>query len=238
MGNRRRSVAGRARTRVQATVDSLHRQRRRLERSSLARQVAVRRVGLLGLAALVAWAVTATVADAQATRAEWGHTVAVLVAERDLEPGELLDEGNAAVEQVPGRFVPDGALTSVPSNRRVTSMVAAGEMIVATRLAARDAGAMAARLPDGTQAVTVALGDAAAPVQPGDAVDVFVAAPTDAFASGFEDAPVTLSARAVARAATVLAVSASGVTLAVRDGQVADAVAAAAVGQVHLVITG
>ena len=240
MGNRVSSTVVGAQTRGSVAAAALHRHRGRLERSPLARRVTLRRLGWWALAAVVAWTVADQVATAQAAEATWGRTVAVVVATSDLSPGDVIAEDSVTVEQVPARFVPGAALDALPSGRRVNASLAAGEMVLSTRLAPAGLGRTGAALPDGSRAVTIGLGEAAAPVRAGDVVDllaVTVGGDTGAVPDLYEDTGPVVARRVAARA-IVLGVSATAATLAVRAEEVRPTVAAAATQQLSLVITG
>src|SRR5688500_10506295 len=110
----------------------------------------------------------------------WGTSVPVLVATHDLAPGDRLDAGNTEVRSHPAPLVPDGALTSIPDDRRVAEAVFAGEVLRDRRLAPRGLSAVAARLPPGTRAMAVPQEPGLVPsLVLGDRVDVLVALPPE-----------------------------------------------------------
>jgi Flp pilus assembly protein CpaB len=142
---------------------------------------------------------------------------------------------------MPRRFVPEGALFELPTDRRVTLATSAGEILLRSRVSAAGAGAIGSTLTAKTQAVTISLGEAPAPVQPGDLVDV-ISVQTDSAGSDVSssDSPSGgeggLGAERVAESAVVLQVAQGQATLAVQSKQVAALVAAAASVPISLVI--
>ena len=142
---------------------------------------------------------------------------------------------------MPRRFVPEGALFEVPADRRVAVATNAGEILVRSRVSAAGAGAIGSTLGAETQAVTLSLGEAPAPVQPGDLVDV-ISVRTDVSGSDLSgsDSPQSgegeIGAARVAESAVVLQVAQGQATLAVQSKQVDALVAAAASVPISLVI--
>jgi hypothetical protein len=183
----------------------------------------------------VGWVVAGLVTHATELRRSWGDTVPALVATRALDAGELLDDAGTRVVEVPAALAPDGTLGRLPGRRRVGSAVARGEVISSTRLAPAGVGATAAELA-GTAAVTVASGDAAAPVRRGDLVDVYSAGAWDPYADGASGAAPSVSK--VASQARVLQTTAGAVTLGLATHEVEPVLAALAAGPPQLVIVG
>ncbi|CAN5615803.1 hypothetical protein BH10ACT3_BH10ACT3_05970 [soil metagenome] len=221
---------------------AMHHQRLRFRGSRVARRAARLRVLSLALALGVAWTVTTVVQDARATEQSFGRTAPVAVAVVAIEQGQVVGPEAVELRAVPARFVPRGAVAEIPTGRRARAPIAEGEMLVAARLAEPGAGATAAGLDPGTQAVTVPRGDSAAPVRVGDVVDVIavrVASSGGASAESAEFYGVStdaVSTEAVARSAVVRWVDDAAVTLQVRDDQVTATVAAAATMPLSLVI--
>lgn len=189
---------------------------------------------------VLGWTVAQQVSAARAAERSWGRTDTVLVVTRRIGPGEVLDLTNTSRRVVPGRLVPDGALTRLPTSRRADSELRRGEILVDSRVAPDGVGATAATLREGTAAVTVALGDAAPPLHPGDVVDVFATIGTDVLVATADatGGATTLTTRVVADDARVLSVRATSTTLAVSEDQVAGTVGANATGGVQLVVVG
>jgi Flp pilus assembly protein CpaB len=224
------------RWRLDALRVALHRHRVRLRRSALARRLERRRLTAFVAAIAVASVVALRGNAAERSREAWGTTRPVLVATATLAPGATLDTSTTAIDHLPARLVPAGALTTLPAGRRVRTEVGTGEMLTTARLAPRGLGATAAALPAGTAAVTVVLDEAAAPLRAGDVVDAYRGARTDPYAP--EGTTSGDAAEVVAAGAVVISVDARGATLAVARSQVAATVAANAAGGVQLVVVG
>lgn len=177
----------------------------------------------LAAIALIAVTVSAVahVTDAAAAeRARWGALRPVLVAGRDLHPGDRVR--GAHVERVPAALVPRGALTS-PTNGTVVAEIAAGEVVLARRVAPSGLSATASRLPPGTRGIAVPVGQAPLPVEIGDRVDVVATLDTDAIT--------------IASDALVVAHDAAAVTVAVDRNDAADVAYAVTSATVTLVLS-
>jgi Flp pilus assembly protein CpaB len=136
------------------------------------------------VALLCGGVVAATVHEADAARAAWGRSTTVLVAARDLAPGEAVDAGNTRREQHPGPLVPPDAITELPAGGRVTAAVYEGEVLREARLTDA-ASAVAARLPPGSRAVAIPVEPGTTPpLSVGDRVEVLVALPPEAAGGG------------------------------------------------------
>ncbi len=130
---------------------------------------------MAGLAAAAGWAAAAVVGHAEDLRAAWGASVLVVVAAHDLEPGEAVSPADVDVVARPRAMVPATALRRLPSGARARDHVAAGEILVSTRLVS-GLGPIAARLHDGTRAVSIPVEPGTAPpLAVGDRVAVLVA---------------------------------------------------------------
>jgi pilus assembly protein CpaB len=142
--------------------------RRRRPRSSWA---------LIGLSFLVAAAATLVLRGhlerlaAQAAAAGPGRPV--VVAATDLERGAVLGTSALRVVEVPERYLPPGALSSVEeaAGRTLGASVVTGEPVTEARLAP-PGGPVAALVPEGLRAVPVAAPVPPGSVVPGDRVDV------------------------------------------------------------------
>jgi pilus assembly protein CpaB len=199
---------------------------------ALRRRPRHRRVLVAVVAAGCGVAVMGTVQRAEDARAAWGAPVPVLVATRDLGPGDRLDAGNTAVEQHPAPLVPHGALAELPADARLAEAVYAGEVVRDARLAAEGLSVVAARLPPGTRAVAIPVEPGTTPpLTVGDRVDVLVALPPEAAGGGPPGFALT-------DGALVVDVSDTAVTIAV-DTDAAPRVAVAfATGAVTLALAG
>ena len=200
---------------------------------ALRRRPRLRRVLVLGLAALCGLAVMRVVQRAEAAEAAWGESMPVLVATDDLRPGDHLDGGNTRLDHQPAPLVPHGALTKVPDDGRLAEPVYAGEVIRAERLAPPSVSALAARLPPGTRAMAVPVEPGSVPsLEVGDRVDVLVALAPEAAGDGppgftlapavlvvdVDDAAVTIAVPQDAAPRLAVAFGAGAVTLALTGG--------------------
>lgn len=86
------------------------------------------------LAAGVAAIVAAELADVRRQRDSWGKTIDVIVAERDVSPGEPM-VGTFVIRSVPVGLAPATVLTAVPGAATATQEIARGEMIVEADIA-------------------------------------------------------------------------------------------------------
>ncbi len=123
------------------------------------------------LAVVTAAFVVRLLGEARAARDAYGDRVEVVVAAVDLPAGAVVDAGAVTVEARPRAHVAADALRAPPTGERVRVAMAAGEVVLARRLAPAGTGAVAARLPPGTVGVGVPL-PLPLPVEPGDRVDV------------------------------------------------------------------
>jgi Flp pilus assembly protein CpaB len=206
----------------------------RLLHNPLGRRASRRRASTLLVAVAVAVTVGHTVSAAEDARRRWGTTAVVVVAQQDIEAGTALAASMLRLERRPVGLVPAGALTDLPVGRRVHSPVMAGEAIPAERLARHGSGSTAARLLEGTAAISVPLGPMPVPLDRGDRVDVL--APP---ATGDEWDPVApVEVRTVAAAAEVIEVGPGHVTLMVDRSEVGPTAAAVLGGALTVVLTG
>lgn len=149
-------------------------------RRALAR-TAVRRAAVLGLAVATGLVVVSLVSSADAARQRWGRARPVAVATRDLAPGDVVDASVVEVRRLPEAAVAPAALAEPPSGSVVRQPVAAGEPLVAERLAPEGVTGVAALVPAGHRAVAIPIGPLAAPpLTIGDLVDVLAVVPVPA----------------------------------------------------------
>ena len=133
---------------------------------------------VMALLAVVAGAASYTLvrgyaAELESLRPTAGDTVQVVVADRDLERGSVIDDGSVRVERMPSAFAPPGALrtTGDAIGRTLGSGLAEGEAVTRTRIG--DAGGPVASLvAGGLRAFVVGSGLPSGVVEPGDRVDV------------------------------------------------------------------
>ncbi|MEO6317885.1 MAG: SAF domain-containing protein [Acidimicrobiales bacterium] len=152
---------------------------------ALRRQPHARTALVVAVGLLCGFGVTATVHQADAARAAWGQTTAVVVARRDLVAGDRLDPESIEVVDHPSPLVPEDALKELPADARLAQAVYEGEVLRSERLAPAGASAVAARLPEGTRAVAVPTEPGTTPpLEVGDRVDVLVAMAAEAVGGG------------------------------------------------------
>lgn len=107
--------------------------------------------------------------------------VAVLVAARDLTPGQALQQGDLARREMPAGYLPSGTFgadqVSKAVGQRLATSLRAGDPIGAGALESR-VPALSFRLPEGSRAVTVPVDEVSSQaglVRPGDRVDLMLA---------------------------------------------------------------
>lgn len=185
-------------------------------RRALARP-AVRRALVALLAAATAVTVISLIEAADAARSRWGDTRPVVVATRDLAPGDVVDAAAVTVRDLPSGLVTDAALASVGPGAVVRHPIVAGEPVVARRLAPDGLTGVAALVPSGQRAVAVPLGPAGGPpLVVGDRVDVIAVLPPGAGSGeGDPEASGGEPAFALAEHALVVDVTDGAVTVAV-----------------------
>lgn len=189
---------------------------------------------IAGAAALAAGLVASSVVDrAEAARRAWGETAAVVVATRDLAPGDPLGPDVVAVERRPLATVPASALAALPDDRVAAAAIVAGEVVVAERLAGEGLDGAAALLPPGTRAMAIPADPSLTPpVEVGDHVDLVVALPVPAEGSG---APPGFT---LVVDALVVAVEEAAVTVAVPRDDTSRVAVALGAGAVTLALVG
>lgn len=190
--------------------------------------------GLLA-ALLTCWYVTSVREEAQVRQREaiesyGGDVTRVCVATRDIEPGELIDDGNVAVEDWISSLLPSDAYTSMEeaAGKTATSRIPKRAVVSAAYFAEMRVGSL--EVPDGMVAVSVAsdeehaLGGA---IKAGDRVDVY--------ASRNSVADLLLSAQVLDTSATRIEGAAlSWVTLGVEPERVPELLAATSQGMVTI----
>ena len=190
--------------------------------------------GLLA-ALLTCWYVTSVREEAQVRQREviesyGGDVTRVCVATRDIEPGELIDDGNVAVEDWVSSLLPSDAYTSMEgvAGKIATSRIPKRAVVSSAYFTETRAGSL--EVPSGMVAVSVAsdeehaLGGA---IKAGDRVDVY--------ASRNSVADLLLSAQVLDTSATRIEGAAlSWVTLGVEPERVPELLAATSQGMVTI----
>lgn len=116
-------------------------------------------------ATTAAWGVAGAVGSLEETRRQWGDTVTVWVAARDLAPGDPIE---AAPHQHPRAVVAAASLGRDPTGLVALQHIAAGEPVMEA-----DVGRSGLELlPAGWRGVSVASVDGALALAPGQRVDV------------------------------------------------------------------
>lgn len=133
----------------------------------------MRWLGIGLVAFMVATTVTNWSGDISERRQAWGAMLPVLVARRDLAPGEAVTADDVFVEERPAALVPSAALHDADAlalTTRTWQWVAAGEVLTSHDLTATSSPG--ARLPTGTRGVMV--GANGLPVVAGDGVELVI----------------------------------------------------------------
>lgn len=172
-------------------------------------------IAAVALTALTVSTVARVAGAAAAERERWGARIEVVVAARDLHPG---DELRGELRSIPAALVPAGARTAPPGGELVAAWIGAGEIVLEHRVAPGGLSAVVALLPPGTRGVAVPIGLAPLPVAVGDHVDVHGSIP-------------------LAAGALVVAVSEQAITVAVDAADAGRVAYEAANGTVTLVLT-
>lgn len=193
-------------------------------------------VGPWALAVLMGLVTTLAVArslgQSRALIDRYGRPVTVMVAERDLEIGEVVETGDVVERSLPSSVVPAAAYgaTDEVVGRTVLAPVVAGLPVVRRHLAPESAAGIGALLEAGLRAVSVPRTDSSVPVIRGDRVDV-LATLDPAAAPGLEPT------FAVATRALVVDVNEAAAVVAVSPEESKRVAYAVAQGVVTLVVT-
>jgi Flp pilus assembly protein CpaB len=112
-------------------------------------------------------------AELKALRPIPGSDLPVVVADRDLERGSVIDEGSVRLERMPPEYAPPGALRSIAGTvgRTLGSDLAEGEAVTETRVGGAG-GPVASLVASGLRAFVVGSGLPSGVLEPGDRVDV------------------------------------------------------------------
>jgi Flp pilus assembly protein CpaB len=139
-------------------------------------------ISALVVALLVGGVIQRSLTSTAQAQARWGPSTPVLVAVRDLSPGEPLDATDAELRRLPRAMVAKEALTRLPAGAVVASAIPAGEPVLPSRLGRGRDSPVAALLPAGTRGVALPLPEGL-PLHIGDAVDVVATANGDVIAA-------------------------------------------------------
>jgi len=144
---------------------------RRFVGTMAARYRLVRVVAVAILALLLGAVVDRAQRDAEQAAAAWEPSVPVLVARHNLASGTLVTAEAVYSTPVPTGLVPADAVTEIGPATRTRTEVVAGEILRAARLHPGAVSPTAARIPDGTAALTVDAREL--PAEVGDVVQVY-----------------------------------------------------------------
>ncbi len=187
---------------------------------------------MLAVAVGLGGATATLVARAEHVRQGWGTTAEVLVARRDLAPGDQVQGDDVTVKARPVALIPTSALRSLPHGAVARAAMLAGEVIVAERIAPTGLRGVAALLPAGTRAMAIPTEPGSAPPRtPGDHVEVLVALPPESAGGG----PPGF---ALVADALVVAITEGTVTIAVPRGSAPRIAVALGLGAVTLALIG
>lgn len=203
----------------------------------------VRRITVAFVALATALAVGLLVRSGTEARHHWGTARPVVVAQRDLTPGEVVDASAVELRQLPVAVIGDEALDTEPIGSVVRYPIIAGEPLVRDRLAPQGVSGVAALVPDGDRAVSVPTGLGRPPLHAGDRVDllVVVASTGDIYGQSADPAQDLASgepAFPLVSAAPVVDVNEQAVTVAVPSADAPRVAYAIANGVVVLALTG
>ena len=147
-------------------------QARSVSRAGSSSLLTVRRTQTIAVAsvctALVVF-VAATVHDVRDAHRRWSGSRPVLVATREVSPGETIDADDVALRSFPEAIVPADALTEIPDGARTRVALTPRTVITATLVA--DATTMAP-VPAGWRVVALPASLPMPPVEVADLVDV------------------------------------------------------------------
>jgi Flp pilus assembly protein CpaB len=112
-------------------------------------------------------------AELEALRPAAGNDVPVVIADRDLERGSVIDEGSVRLERMPSTYAPPGGLRSIGDavGRTLHTDLVEGEAVTATRVGGAG-GPVASLVAGGLRAFVVGSGLPSGVLEPGDRVDV------------------------------------------------------------------
>ena len=109
--------------------------------------------------------------------------VPVIVARRDLRPGDSISAETMAVRSIPKSYAMQGAIRPEQfdtfDGARLTASLGSGEQLLLALIAGRDSASFSSRLSPGVRALTIAVDEInsiSGMLQPGDRVDLFFSA--------------------------------------------------------------
>ncbi|HUR18937.1 MAG TPA: Flp pilus assembly protein CpaB [Acidimicrobiales bacterium] len=179
------------------------------------------------------------VADASARAARLGGLRPVPVAARPLAAGRVLTADDVTFRRLPAAALPDAPLARSPAGHPTLVPLAAGEVLLASKLAPDGVRGVAALLPAGMRALAVPVDTAAMALERGHHVDVLATFDVEAGEAGENGETTDAGAPtfAVATDAIVLDATEESVTIAVSPEEAARVAFAIARGTVTLALT-
>ena len=187
------------------------------------------------LALTTALLVGGSLQRAETSRRSWGDSAEVLVLRRAVAAGEPLHSDDLTRARLPLAALPNAELAAEAIGLAPVADLAEGEILLASRLAARGVVGPSAQLSGTRRGVAIAWRRGMLEVARGDVVDLFALADSDSGGSaGIADSGGGVAL--VASAVVVLSRSPDQVTVAVAGDDVVPVVAAAARGEISLVL--
>ena len=126
----------------------------------------------VGLALVTGLTVSRLVGEASARAARLGGLRPVPVAARPVAVGHVLSPSDVAVRHLPRALLPAGPVATSPAGHAALVPLAAGEVLLRSKLAPWGASGVATLVPPGRRALAVPLERGRLPLRRGDRVDV------------------------------------------------------------------
>lgn len=193
------------------------------------------------VAAATGLVVSHQVGEASDRAAQLGGLRLVPVAARPVAAGHVLRASDVSVRRLPAAAVPDGPVARSPAGHPTLVPLAAGEVLLAAKLAPDGLRGIAALLPAGMRAMAVPVTAGGLALEPGHHVDVLATFDTEAGASAEAggEAPGEAGAPTfpVATGALVIDAGEESVTVAVSPDEAPRVAFALARGIVTLALT-
>ena len=195
-------------------------------RFRLRRSVLVWWTTALALAACTGIVIGGVVRAAEQRAAQYGSVQRVVVVRHAVPAGRELKSADVESIDMPAAFIPDAPLAQGPVGRTVIVPLAAGEVVLASKLAPTGLSGAAALLRRGERALAVPAGPGTPPLSVGDVVD------------GLATVTETGETTVVAAHGRVLAADDRAITVAMRPQDAPGVAAALASATVTLALAG
>jgi pilus assembly protein CpaB len=143
--------------------------RRRIPRGAIVSAVLAFACAAIAVSLVDSW-----VNRVRAARPDLGPPMPVVIAATDLVRGTTVSTSMVSTRSLPSGVVPPGSLTHVDQayGRVLSSDLAEGEVVTATRIAGKGVGPVAALVPPGLRGFVLSSGVPTEVIRPGDLVDV------------------------------------------------------------------